>query len=256
MRRLLTLLVLVVLATVPRAAAEELIVALSTNDIRIDSDFSGDTITVFGVIERDEATVSRGAPYDLVVLVRGPDQVVVARRKEPLLFLWVNRESETFTAAPSYYALSATRPLEEIAPPQLLARLGLGFDHIPLHVVEPPEGLVDPDFRDAFVRLRLEAGLFSQSVGAIDFMGASNAVFRSAAWIPSNVPHGSYSVEVFLFSGGAFLAHEEVELNVTKVGLEQFMFEAANSHALLYGLACVLLAMFSGWLAGIIFRRD
>lgn len=256
MRRLLAMLVLLVLSAVPRAAAEELIVALSTQDIRIDSDFSGDTITIFGVIERDESTVSRGAPYDLVVLVRGPDQTVVARRKDPLLFLWVNRSSETFTAAPSYYAVSTTRPLDEVAPPQLLQRLGIGFDHIPLHVVEPPQGTIDPDFREAFIRLRKDAGLFSESVGAIDFIGASSAVFRSAAWIPSNVPHGAYSVEVLLFSGGAFLAREEVALNVTKVGFEQFMFEAANSQALLYGLACVLLALFSGWLAGVIFRRD
>lgn len=256
MRRLLALVLLLGLAVVPRAAAEELIVALSTQDIRIDSDFSGDAITVFGVIERDESTVSRGAPYDLVVLVRGPDQTVVARRKEPLLFVWVNRSSETFTAAPSYYAVSTTRPLDEVAPPQLLQRLGIGFDHIPLHVVQPPQGTVDPDFRDAFIRLRKEAGLFSESVGAIDFIGASSAVFRSAAWIPSNVPHGTYTVEVLLFSGGAFLAREEVTLNVTKVGFEQFMFEAANNQALLYGLACVLLALFSGWLAGVIFRRD
>lgn len=256
MRRLLAGLALLVLAAVPQAAAEDLTVALSTQDIRIDSDFSGDAITVFGVIERDAATVPRGAPYDLVVLVKGPDQAVVARRKEQMLFLWVNRSSETFTAAPSYYALATSRPLAEIAPPQLLQRLGIGFDNIPLHVVEPPEGVVDPDFRDAFVRLRKEAGLYSESVGAIDFIGTSNAVFRSTAWIPSNVPHGTYVVEVLLFSGGAFLAREEIEMNVTKVGFEQFMFMAANTQALLYGLACVLLALFSGWLAGVIFRRD
>lgn len=255
MRRLLAFLVLC-LAIVPSARGEDLTIALSTHDVRIDSDFSGDTITVFGVIERDQATVTRGAPYDVVVLVRGPNQTVVARRKEPLLFVWVNRSSETFTAAPSYYALSSTRPLDEIAPPQLLARLGLGFDNIPLHLETPAQGDVDPDFRDAFIRLRKEAGLYSESVGGVDFIGTSNSVFRTAAWIPSNVPHGLYRVEVLLFSGGAFLARSEVDLNVTKVGFEQFMFEASHNNAVLYGLACVLLALFSGWIAGVIFRRD
>ncbi len=255
MSRLLALVLFVVLAAVP-ARAEELTVALSTADIRIDSDFSGDTITVFGVIERDGATVSRGAPYDLVVLVRGPDQTVVARQKEPLLFLWVNRSSETFTAAPSYYALSSTRPLDEVAPPQLLERLGLGFENISLNAGKPGAEPVDPDFREAFIRLRQEAGLFSEVVGGVDFIGTSSSVFRSTAWIPSNVPQGVYTVEVLLFSGGAFLARQEADLHVTKVGFEQFMFEASNNHALLYGLACVILALFSGWLAGVIFRRD
>ena len=255
MTRLLAALAAVILLIAP-AAAEQLTVALSTNDIRIDSDFTGDAITVFGVIERDEATVSRGAPYDLVVLVRGPDETVVARRKEPLLFLWVNRSSETFTAAPSYYAISSTRALDEMATPQTLERLGLGFDNIPLHVVAPAPGTTDPEFRNAFIRLRKDSGLYSEFAGGVDFIGASGAVFRSSAWIPSNAPDGPYTVEVFLFSGSALLAHEVVPLNVTKVGFEQFMFEASHNQALLYGLACVCLALFAGWLAGVVFRRD
>jgi uncharacterized protein (TIGR02186 family) len=255
MRRLLAALAALPLLSLP-AMAESLTIALSTSDIRIDSDFSGDAITIFGVIERDAASVSRGAPYDIAVLVRGPTESVVARRKEPLLFLWVNRSSETFTAAPSYYALSSTRPLDEIATLPTLKRFGLGFDNIPLQVAEAAESATDPEFRDAFIRLRKEAGLYSEFAGGVDFIGTSNAVFRSAAWIPSNAPDGRYTVEVFLFSGEAFLSHRQATLNVTKVGFEQFMFEASHNNALIYGLACVLLALFTGWLAGVIFRRD
>jgi uncharacterized protein (TIGR02186 family) len=224
MRQLLAATLAALVALAGPAAAEHLVIALSTSDIRIDSDFTGET--------------------------------VVARRKEPLLFLWVNRSSETFTAAPSYYALSSTRPLDEIAAPQTLRRFGLGFGNIPLHVAEPGEGAIDPEFRDAFIRLRKSAGLYSEFAGGVDFIGASETVFRSAAWIPSNAPDGRYTVEVFLFSGQAFLAHQQATLNVTKVGFEQFMFEASHNNALLYGLACVLLALFTGWLAGVIFRRD
>jgi uncharacterized protein (TIGR02186 family) len=255
MRRLFAALAALPLLCAP-AAAESLTIALSTGDIRIDSDFSGAAITVFGVIERDAATVSRGAPYDIAVLVRGPTESVVARRKEPLLLLWVNRSSETFTAAPSYYALSSTRPLDEIATPPTLKRFGLGFDNVPLQVADTAERATDPEFRDAFIRLRKEAGLYSEFAGGVDFIGTSNSVFRSAAWIPSNAPDGRYTVEVFLFSGEAFLSHRQATLNVTKVGFEQFMFEASHNNALLYGLACVLLALFTGWLAGVIFRRD
>ncbi len=255
MRRLLAALLALPFFSFP-AAAESLTIALSTSDIRIDSDFSGDAITIFGVIERDAAAVSRIMPYDIAVLVRGPTESVVARRKEPLLFLWVNRSSEIFTAAPSYYALSSTRPLDEIATPETLQRFGLGFDNIPLHVAEPAERATDPDFRDAFIRLRKQSGLYSEFAGGVDFIGTSASVFRSAAWIPSNAPDGRYTVEVYLFAGEVFLAHRQATLNVTKVGFEQFMFEASHNNALLYGLACVLLALFTGWLAGVIFRRD
>ena len=255
MRRLGAALAALLLVTAS-AAAEHLTIALSTSDIRIDSDFSGDAITIFGVIERDQATVTRAAPYDIAVLVRGPTEAVVARRKEPLLFLWVNRSSETFTAAPSFYALSSTRPLDEIATPHALRRFGLGFDNIPLQVAEPAVSQTNPEFRDAFIRLRKETGLYSEFAGGVDFIGESELVFRTAAWIPSNAPDGRYTVEVFLFSGSAFLAHQQATLNVTKVGFEQFMYAAAHDRALYYGLACVLLALFTGWIAGVIFRRD
>lgn len=255
MRSLCAGLATLLLSALP-AAAEQLTIALSTNNIRIDSGFTGDALTVFGVIERDAATISRNSPYEIAVLVKGPTDTVVVRRKEPLLFFWVNRASETFTAAPSYYALNSTGPLDEIATPPLLARFGLGFANVPLQVAGAAEEATDPDFREAFIRLRKEAGLYTEFAGGVDFIGTSDSVFRTAAWIPSNAPDGRYTIEVYLFSGEVFLAHQQATLNVTKVGFEQFMFEASHNRALLYGLACVLLALFTGWLAGVVFRRD
>lgn len=255
MRRLAALLGLLLLAG--GASAEQLTIALSTSDIRIDSDFTGSEIAVFGVIERDAATVSRGSPYEVAVLVSGPTETVVARRKEPLLFLWVNRASETFESAPSFYALASTRPLAEIATPSLLERLGLGFANMPLDpLATPASARAASDFRDAFIRLRREAGLYSEIAGGVTFIGSSDTVFVSPTWIPSNAPDGRYTIRVFLFSGSVFLAEQQATLNVTKVGFEQFMYASAHDNALLYGLACVGLALFAGWLAGVIFRRD
>lgn len=244
------------LFTAMPSAAEHLIIALSTSDIRIDSDFTGDAITVFGVIERDAATVSRASAYDIAVVVRGPSGPVVARRKEPLLFLWMNRSSRTFASAPAFYAVSSTRPLDEMATPTALHRFGIGFDNIELRTFEAGDEATAAEFREAFIRLRKEDGLYSEFAGGVDFIGTSESVFRTAAWIPSNAPDGRYIVEVYLFSGGVFLAREQAVLNVTKVGFEQFMFEASRNQSLLYGLACVLLALFTGWLAGVVFRRD
>jgi uncharacterized protein (TIGR02186 family) len=162
----------------------------------------------------------------------------------------------TFASAPTFYAVSSTRPLDEIATSTALDRLGIGFDSIELRTLESGDAETAAEFRKAFIRLRKEDGLYSEFAGGVDFIGRSNSVFRSAAWIPSNAPDGRYIVEVYLFSGSVFLAREQAVLNVTKVGFEQFMFEASHNNALVYGLACVLLALFTGWLAGVIFRRD
>src|SRR5690606_37114759 len=62
------------------ARAEQLIVALSAEEVRITSNFTGTSITVFGAIERDAATVSRAEFYDVVVAVKGPPETVVTRQ--------------------------------------------------------------------------------------------------------------------------------------------------------------------------------
>ena len=82
------------------------------------------------------------------------------------------------------------------------------------------------------------------------------AVFRSTVWIPANIPVGDYALTVYLFSGSALLAQAKDTIRITKTGFEQLMFTAAHEQAALYGLACVALALFTGWLAGVIFRRD
>jgi uncharacterized protein (TIGR02186 family) len=241
-----------------RAGAEQLTISLSTSQIMVDSTFAGDTVTLFGVIERDASTISRPTGYQIAVVLRGPPETVVARRKDPIVFVWVNSASETIVAAPSFYALNTSGELSEVSTGRLLTRYEIGFDNIQF-TYENRAVANDPaaaEFRRAFVRLKEKEGLYTERAASVSFIGAADNVFQSGMWIPANAPDGRYTVEVYLFSGNVLLAREEGELNITKVGLEQVMYAAANDHAVLYGLACVVLALATGWLGGVIFRRD
>lgn len=256
MIRLCLVTLLGLLASLAGVRAEDLTVALSTAEIRIDSNFTGSALTVFGVIERDASTVSRPASYEVAVVLRGPLETIVARRKERVLGIWANGASETFILAPTYYAVSSSRPLAEVSSEEILKRLEIGLDNIAF-VFEGRAKVNDPaaaPFRDAFIRLKEDDGLYSSDPAGVSFIGSS--VFRSTIWIPANVSEGRYELTVYLFAGDALIASEKDGLNVTKTGFEQFMFNASRQHAFAYGLACVLLALFAGWLGGVIFRRD
>lgn len=257
MRRAAVLAAAVVVALAPgRAAAEQLTVAVSTGEIRIDSNFTGANITVFGVIERDASTVSRAANYEVAIVLRGPPESVVAWRKDRVVGIWANRTSETMVSVPSFYGISTSGLLDEVSTPAVLRRFGIGLDYVPLKF----RGRKDMDdgrekqFRAAFIRLNQKAGLYSEQFAGVEFMGAS--VFRSTMWVPANTPDGDYTLTVYLFSGSALLAQREEKVSITKTGFEQVVFTAAHDQALLYGLACVLLALFTGWIAGVVFRRD
>lgn len=239
-------LLLLCLAGGGKASAEQLTIALSTPDIRIDSSFTGVAVTVFGVIGRDTALPQPAGGYRIAVLMEGPRETTVARRKDRFLGIWANGASESIVA-PSFYAVRSSGPLTTVAGPSERQQLDLGLDDLGLSY----SGTTP--FRDAFLRLKQEDGLYSED-DSLEFIGDS--IFRTSVWVPANVPVGRYSVSAYLFSGGGLLAHATDSVLVSKTGFERFMFQASRNQSLAYGLATVALALFSGWLAGVIFRRD
>lgn len=247
----------VMLAMAGPARAEKLTIALSTPSIEINSNFTGTDITIFGVIERDAGTIARPGPYDVATLVLGPPETVIARRKDRILGVWANGASETIIAPPGFYSLATSPGLgASVLAAPAFKRLQIGFDNIAFNyagrtITNDPAAL---EFRQSFLRLKGAAGLFAENLGGVAFIGDS--VFRATVRVPANVPVGRYRVLVYLFAGDVFLAQGEDSIAVNKTGFEQYMFETAHTHALLYGVGCVALALFTGWLAGVIFRRD
>ena len=63
------------------AQAEQVVMAVSSERVAINSNFSGTELTVFGSIERDSSSVSRAGDYDVVVVVKGPPADVVTRSR-------------------------------------------------------------------------------------------------------------------------------------------------------------------------------
>ena len=52
------------------------------------------------------------------------------------------------------------------------------------------------------------------------------------------------------------VAHTDSAFEIVKVGFEQFVVNAARDHGLLYGFATALMALVTGWIASVAFRRD
>jgi uncharacterized protein (TIGR02186 family) len=238
------------------AYAERLTIATSASEISISASFTGTPLTVFGVIEREEATpLPLEADYKVAVLILGPRQSVIVRKKDRFLGIWANAASQTIINPPSVYLLSTSVDLPRLASPAVLQRLQLGYDNIDfvyegLGTVNDPEAA---EFRDAFLRLKEESRLYSQNVG-VSFIG--NLVFRTAARLPANLPTGDYTVIGYLFSGNELIARSEERIAVSKTGFEATLASFARTQSLPYGIIVVAMALAIGWLGGVIFRRD
>jgi uncharacterized protein (TIGR02186 family) len=239
------------------ASAERLITSLSDYRVSIASNFTGADLVLFGTIERDAATVSRRAGYDIAVTVIGPRQTTRTFRKDRVLGIWVNVESRTFVDAPTYLAVLTNRPVEEIAGADALRRLQVGLAHtmLPQMIGSDVADVVrDDPFRMAFLRLRQERGLYLERPNGVTFL--SPTVFRAAIPLPADAPIGTYEVDVKLFADGAMIAREPSAFELYKVAFEQFVASAARDHGFLYGLSTTGLALLIGWLASVVFRRD
>jgi uncharacterized protein (TIGR02186 family) len=244
------LLLWLVLATtpLPRDAprAQTLVADLSQHLIAITTAFVGTQVVLFGVAE---------GGGDIAVTVHGPREDLVVRRKSRVAGIWVNRERLAFRRVPAYYAVSSTRPLAQIAWPDVLAQLEIGTEYLDLEPIDAAGFEISEitSFKDALLRRKQEQGLFSRQPAPINFIGGK--LFRTTLAFPANVPPGIYQVQVFELQNGFATDAQRSTLVVSKVGLEADIYDFAQHRAALYGLTAIALAIVSGWLAGVIFRR-
>jgi len=252
--RLLAL-ALIILAS--PAHAERLITTLSTSRVLIYSNFTGADVVLFGSVERDAQTVARRGGYDIVVTVTGPREDILTFRKERVFGIWVNADSRTFVKAPSYLTVLSNRTITDIADINTLRRTqtGLARTLLPQEISgDIADSIRDDPFRQAFLRLKVERNLYRETQNGVTFL--TPALYRAAIPIPDNAPTGNYDVDVKLFADGALLSRTQTALEVVKVGFEQVVANAARDYGLLYGLATALMALLTGWLASVVFRKD
>ena len=241
-----------VAADAPRS--EQVQSDISTREISIQSNFTGIDIVLFGSIDFSRAPSPEEGSYDVIMVIRGPSEPTVVRRKEQVAGLWVNGPSQTFSTVPGFYAVLASRPFRAIASEQTLKELRIGFTYMDLGKSEPPGPVDDGAFRASLIRLQKEHDLFKESDDAVTFLGRS--LFRGSVTLPVNVPIGRYTTEVYLFRSGKLLSLSQSSLQVHKAGFERVVYMLAFHHPFLYGILAVLVAVAAGLAAWGLFRKD
>jgi uncharacterized protein (TIGR02186 family) len=239
------------------AHAEKLIVSVSNHRVTVTSNYSGEELVLFGSVEKDDKTPAGPVAYDLVVTVSGPRADMVTRRKERKFGIWINTDYRQFLQVPSYLAIFANRPIDAIAPPEVQRRQQLGLNNVLLtQRVGPDYADVVPDdpFRSAFVRLRKQHGLYRQETSAVSFL--TPTLFRTGIPLPGEVPIGTYDVDIKLLANGALVTKTETTFEIVKVGFEQYVATTARQNGVTYGLFTAFMALMTGWMASIVFRKD
>lgn len=234
---------------------ESIQIGLSTDAVSITAGFSGADLTIFGSLENADPLVARQGRYDVIVVLEGPARPVVVRRKDRVLGVWVNLESETFENVPVSYSVATTRPLQDITDPNSYKQLSLGASNLYMQPVDASDSPTTiEEFTTALRNRKRATGLYSENVGGVQFL--SQNLFRATVRLAPNVPVGTHKARAFLFKSGLFIKESSAQLEIRKSGFEQSVFRVAHDYSFLYGVFAVSLAMLTGWLGRLVFRRD
>ena len=241
--------VLLLTAAAP-AWADQFVVDVSERTVAITAGFTGAELVVFGTAA--EAQGSSAEQAGVIVVIRGPEQPTVVRRKERNFGVWANHGGIAFPEAPAFVWVAASEAFVERPLTEVLGKYEIGQDFLaPSPAAGGAAQLVE--FQAALVRRKQAAGLYSNEFGRVDFLGEH--LFRTRVLFPANVPVGSYRIEVFEIRDDQVVNATASALHVRKAGLEAAVFRFAHEFPILHGLVAILAALMAGWLAGAVARR-
>lgn len=235
------------------ASQEQVQSDVSMREIAIQSNFTGVEILVFGSVDFSDSRTPGEGTYDVIAVVRGPDEPIVVRKKKRVAGIWVNGPGKTYGDVPGFYAVLSTRPIRAIASDEALQELGIGLIDLDFGR-DPAVSTQEQAYLSAMIRLKKEKQLFQEHDDGVTFIGRS--LFRGTVTLPVNVPTGRYTVNVYLFRDGEVVSNSQGPLQVTKAGIEEILYDLAFKYPFIYGLLGVLIAVMCGLAGWFAFRRD
>lgn len=234
------------------APTEQVVAGLSRNSVAITASFDGSDILIYGAIKR-ETPIPPGPPLEVVVTLEAPTQALTVWQKERKLGIWLNAESVEVGAAPGFYAVATSGPLDQILSPEWDSRYRIS---LPLALRAFGGGLNVEDavpYTEALIRIREANGLYRLDEGSVKLV--DQTLFRADIRLPANLIEGDYKTRIFLLRDGEVVDVYRAPIEVRKVGLERWLYRLAFDQPLLYGLMSLAVAVAAGWGASAAFRR-
>lgn len=232
---------------------------VSTRSVSITSSFVGTEIIVFGTVENSRQPSAEAGFYDVIVVVEGDAAPLVLRKRASIGGLWINTKQTRFASLPSFYAITSTRPIGEIAETKSLNEHQIGFEHV--RIVDAPSGRIGEttadeleEYRQAILRLKQDDNLYLQSDYGVIFVGRS--LFRATIEVPPNVPVGALKTRIYLYRNGILLDEYSGKVALARAGIERFLHREALERPFVYGILTVLMAVAAGLGSAYAFNRS
>lgn len=244
------LLAVVCLVLLGAARDPILVPEVSQHEVQVRQGFIGTELLLFGAILDPQGTRA-GRDYDIVVVLKGPTQSITLREKQKHAGIWVNAASARFRSAPTFYAVAASRPIDQIVSPRTAAIYELGLPFLQLS----PIGAIKTDeqvrFAAGLVQLMHDQQLYQEDPQGVTVN--EQVLYQARIKLPSNVQTGTYTAETYAITRGNVVATATARVEVKKRGFERIVADFAQHSSFFYGVLAVIVSVAMGWLAGRLF---
>jgi hypothetical protein len=213
--------------------------------VEIGTFYSGQEIKVCGSVIQDK---------DVIVEVKGPDEKSIFKMKGRVGPFWMNRETVELEHAPFLYimVLPKGKKWEDG-----LSSLGVGMAKLKGGLIIKNNTLSDDTIFDRFVQLKKSEHLYGIQDGGVVYSNGKDGrkYFETKFRLPPSAVPGKYKIVATLVSDGRVEERASQSFEVEEVGFIKRVHELAFHRALVYGILCVVIALFIGALMGLFFRR-
>ncbi|MDC3080917.1 TIGR02186 family protein [Paracoccaceae bacterium] len=220
---------------------------IDKSDIELSTRFDGTSLLVFGAISPADERAS------LLVEVIGPPTSVDIRKKVQIWGIWVNKKIAQFKGIPSFYQISISNSKHPFLKEVEYQRLkSIFYDSLETTSMSENDNSKE-QYHNELIRLKKKLGnlsAFEEKINVID-----NKLFSYKVNLPKKIHPGIYKIKMTLIDQeGIKLSKSEQSVNVSKVGLQEFLSSNSKNSPVFYGFFSVIIALFLGFSAAQLFR--
>ena len=219
---------------------------ISENNIKIETNFIGKEVIIFGILNDDQETI---------MTIKGPEKNALIQKKERILGFWFNTKKITYNQIPSIFFIASSNEIEDILPTSTIIKEELSFDYLLENKISQRNFIsaISLDtWKSNFVRIKKNKNLFKE----YEIENIDNKLFQTRIFFPAKSIPGEYKVNVYQIKDNLIINNKEKVITLKKSGIGNQIYNFAHKNAAAYGLFAIIFAVLSGFLAATLFRRS
>jgi len=245
-KRKIKLTAFILLFLFSNAVVAEAYFDISENNIKIETNFIGKEVIIFGILNDDQETI---------MTIKGPEKNALIQKKERILGFWFNTKKITYNQIPSIFFIASSKEIEDILPTSTIIKEELSFDYLLENKTSQRNFISDislDTWKSNFVRIKKNKNLFKE----YEIENIDNKLFQTRIFFPAKSIPGEYKVNVYQIKDNLILNNKEKVITLKKSGIGNQIYNFAHKNAAAYGLFAIIFAVLSGFLAATLFRRS